>query len=233
MAHDARHSSTSVPDCVSSAAVARTVVSLPDYPQRPRPATPRQGRSERRRRRESHATASRRSSTRRRAWPGVGATASSRRTLGRPGGEAFSRAAAAIARLKGPRSKHLKRSRAKSSEHRADVDSGAARADRHLRRPQVIRPLRQLMADEAADAVDADDQRARQGRRVRAAGEERRRDEQRGPRQGRRDERGAQPEPPSRSARGNLHHAEWYTPAACPPHPAGTSPASRSSPPRC
>ena len=69
IAHDARHNSTSVPDCVSSAAVARTAVSLPDYPRPPRPATPRRGRSERRRRRGSRAPACRRSSTRRQAWP--------------------------------------------------------------------------------------------------------------------------------------------------------------------
>ena len=52
MAQDARHSSTSVPDCVSSAAVARTVVSLPDYLRRPaghrRQPMPRDGGAERR-----------------------------------------------------------------------------------------------------------------------------------------------------------------------------------------
>ena len=205
MAHDARHSRTSVPDCVSSAAVARTVVSLPDYPRPPRPATRRRRRSERRPRRGSRAPACRPSSIRRRSVASVGAAASARtmrgssaRRVPRPGTKPGQ-----------PRARHAKAA-GDRADHRADVDAGAARADRHLRGPQMKRPLRQLMADQAADrrrraTISAARRSATHAARLASHGAT---TQQRRPRDRRGDERRAQA---AVTARPVVIAREWYT----------------------
>ena len=107
-----------------------------------------------------------------------------------------------------------------------DVDPRAARADRHLRRPQVIRPLGQLMADRAADGVDRD--RAApvaERRRVRPA-------RQRTARAAAASAHATAAATNARPEHESTSTAGWYTLAHDLAVRRDTWPASRSSPPR-
>ena len=232
MAHDARHSSTSVPDCVSSAAVARTVVSLPDSPRASGAASTQAPSSDGGAERHAggradpvgrHLPGRPFVDERRRASGAPRATRTARQRSAPPSGAAPPRQARGRRCRRAP----LQRCRAEDRrDRRADVDARAPRADRHLRRPQVKRPLRQLMADRrcrsrrrrASSAVA-------ERRRMRPARGERHERQQQRPRDGCRDERRAGARP--------MTHAGWYTLAHVLRRPRDTSPASRSSPPRC
>ena len=89
-------------------------------------------------------------------------------------------------------------------DRRADVDARAARADRHLRRPQMKRPLGQLMADRRCRSHrPRSSSTVAERRRVRPAGDERRERQQQLPTR----------RLPRRTPAGErMHdHAGWYT----------------------
>src|SRR5436309_4446569 len=91
-------------------------------------------------------------------------------------------------------------------DRRAEIDACASGAHRHLRSPQTIGALGQLMTDQAADAIDRDDERRAGRRRMRAARQIRRERQYHRPRRRCRDERRSKSGHRPASA-----HIGWYT----------------------